>query len=159
MRAGVELPCPQDKESAEMILRPITHELAASPEMQASDFLKELCATTVAIYPQGPAPLPWVGYLAEEQGVLVGTCAFKAPPAAGTVEIAYFTFPAHEGRGVATRMAASLVEIAGENGATRIKAQTLPETNASTRILEKLGFRLVGPVMHPEDGEVWEWHR
>jgi RimJ/RimL family protein N-acetyltransferase len=56
-------------------------------------------------------------------------------------------------------MAASLVEIAGENGATRTKAQTRPERNASTRILEKLGFRLVGPVMHAEDGEVWEWQR
>lgn len=142
-----------------MILRPITRELAASPEVQASDFLKELCAATVAMYPEGSPPLPWVGYLAEEQGVLVGTCAFKSPPEAGTVEIAYFTFPTHEGRGVATRMATSLVEIAGENGATRIKAQTLPERNASTRILEKLDFTLVGPAMHAEDGEVWEWHR
>jgi RimJ/RimL family protein N-acetyltransferase len=142
-----------------MILRPITRELASSPEIQGSDVLKDLCASTVAMYPEGSAPLPWVGYLAEEQGVLVGTCAFKTPPVEGAVEIAYFTFPTHEGRGVATRMATGLIEIAGENGATRIKAQTLPQANASTHILEKLGFYLVGAVMHPEDGEVWEWHR
>ncbi len=38
-----------------------------------------------------------------------------------------------------------------------MRAQTLPEKNASTRILEKLGFSFMGPVQHPEDGEVWEW--
>ncbi len=142
-----------------MILRPITEELVASPEVQASDLLKEICTATVAMYPQGSAPLPWVGYLAEERGGVVGTCAYKGPPVAGEVEIAYFTFPEHEGRGFATLMAKSLVEMATENGASRVKAQTLPERNASTRILEKLGFRLVGPVIHPEDGEVWEWRR
>lgn len=142
-----------------MILRPITLELAASAEVQGSGFLKDLCASTIAMYPQGTAPLPWVGYLAEERGVPVGTCAFKTPPVAGEVEIAYFTFPGHEGRGVATRMAQRLIQVAAASGATLIKAQTLPEANASTRVLEKLGFRLVGPVMHPEDGEVWEWHR
>lgn len=36
-------------------------------------------------------------------------------------------------------------------------SQTLPEENASTSILKKLGFRLVGTVEHPEDGPVWEW--
>jgi hypothetical protein len=38
-----------------------------------------------------------------------------------------------------------------------IAAQTLPEENASTTILRKLGFRLHGSVQHPEDGEIWEW--
>jgi hypothetical protein len=36
-------------------------------------------------------------------------------------------------------------------------AQTLPERNASHRILEKLGFEAVGTINHPEDGEVLEW--
>jgi hypothetical protein len=36
-------------------------------------------------------------------------------------------------------------------------AQTLPEENASTAILKKLGFTLVGSVQHPDDGTVWEW--
>ena len=36
-------------------------------------------------------------------------------------------------------------------------AQTLPEESASTSILRKLGFRLLGRVEHPEDGPVWEW--
>lgn len=36
-------------------------------------------------------------------------------------------------------------------------AQTLPEEDASTAILRKLGFTLVGLVNQPEDGPVWEW--
>lgn len=75
------------------------------------------------------------------------------------MEIAYFTFREHEGQGIATHMAQLLVNLASENGVVRIKAQTLPEPNASTRILEKLGFVFTGSVNHPEDGEVWEWQK
>ncbi len=142
-----------------MILRPITMELAATPEVHDSAFLTQICESTLAMYSQSAPPLPWVGYLAEDQGVIVGTCAFKGPPASGAVEIAYFTFPEYEGRGVATSMAQHLIALAHEHGVERIRAQTLPEKGASTRILEKLGFTCVGPVHHPEDGEVWEWYR
>lgn len=38
-----------------------------------------------------------------------------------------------------------------------IAAQTLPQESASTTILRRLGFALVGTVDHPEDGPVWEW--
>jgi RimJ/RimL family protein N-acetyltransferase len=45
---------------------------------------------------------------------------------------------------------------AAEPGIT-VTAQTLPERNRSNHILEKLGFALRGTLVHPEDGEVWEW--
>lgn len=137
----------------------ITQDLASSQRIQNSDFLKDLCASTIAMYPNGTPVPPWAGYLAEEQGIFVGTCAFKALPESGEVEIAYFTFPEYEGRGVATLMAQSLIDLAQKHGVVKIKAQTLPEKNASTRILEKLGFEFSGPVVHPTDGEVWEWHK
>lgn len=136
----------------------ITKELVSRKDIQGSDFLKDLCAATIATYPNGVAVSPWMGYLAEECGIFVGTCAFKTPPESGEVEIAYFTFPENEGRGVATAMAQGLIDLASKHGVRRIKAQTLPEMNASTRILEKLGFKYSGPVNHPEDGDVWEWH-
>lgn len=142
-----------------MNLVAITQEFAISQKIQSSDFLKDLCAATIALYPQGTPTLPWAGYFAEEQGAIVGTCAYKSAPVSGEVEIAYFTFPEYEGRGVATRMAQRLIDLAIEHGVQRIKAQTLPEKNASNRILEKLGFVHVGAVNHPEDGEVWEWHK
>jgi RimJ/RimL family protein N-acetyltransferase len=106
---------------------------------------------------QGFTP-PWVGYFAEEDGTVVGTCAFKSPPENQRVEIAYFTFPGHEGRGVATEMARKLVAVARETVADiTLVAQTLPQESASTSVLRKLGFQYTGQVTHPEDGQVWEW--
>jgi RimJ/RimL family protein N-acetyltransferase len=74
------------------------------------------------------------------------------------VEIAYFTAPEFEGHGHATQTARALIAIAQQaDPALLIAAQTLPEENASTTILRKLGFRLLGSIHHPEDGEIWEW--
>ncbi len=42
-------------------------------------------------------------------------------------------------------------------GVSTLRAHTLPEHNASTKVLEKCGFKLVGEVMHPEDGLIWRW--
>lgn len=101
---------------------------------------------------------PWIGYLGVEGGAIVGACAFKSPPQDGAVEIAYFTFPGCEGRGVATRMASELIAFArSSDAAIRVRAQTLPQENASVRILRKLGFVHTRDVEHPEDGLVWEW--
>ena len=64
----------------------------------------------------------------------------------------------NEGRGHATQTARALIAIARQAGPTLlIAAQTLSEENASTTILRKPGFRLLGSVHHPEDGEIWEW--
>jgi ribosomal-protein-alanine N-acetyltransferase len=88
----------------------------------------------------------------------VGTCGYKAKPQDGRVEIAYFTFPEAEGLGYASAMAAGLVAITREQDASIVvAAQTLPERNASHRVLEKLGFLHVDTIEHPEDGMVWEW--
>lgn len=137
----------------------ITAALAKSPEVTASQLLADVCMSVVAMYPDGQPIEPWAGYLVKEGGQYVGTCAYKSQPVQGVVEIAYFTFPEHQGRGVATQMARRLIDLAAEHGITRIKAQTLPEPSASTRILLKLGFVNVGTVHHPEDGPVWEWQR
>jgi hypothetical protein len=39
-----------------------------------------------------------------------------------------------------------------------VTAHTLPEENASTRILRKTGFLFAGPRIHEEDGKIWVWH-
>jgi RimJ/RimL family protein N-acetyltransferase len=55
-------------------------------------------------------------------------------------------------------MASELIRLARDKmPAVTVAAQTLPEENASTSVLKKLRFRLVGNVEHPEDGPVWEW--
>jgi [ribosomal protein S5]-alanine N-acetyltransferase len=103
---------------------------------------------------------PRICYVAVTNDRVVGTCGFKAPPRDGRVEIAYFTFPGHEGKGVATQMARQLLLIAQETKQGLIlAAQTLPDRNASHRVLEKLGFTCKGSLEHGEDGTVLEWQR
>lgn len=119
-----------------------------------------VAAQMAALYERRGFVRPWIGYLAIEQDVCVGTCAFTGPPADGEVEIAYFTFPGHEGSGVATRMAAALLERTRSEaaaGSVAYIAHTLPQEGASTSILRRLGFKLVGAIEHPEDGTVWKW--
>jgi RimJ/RimL family protein N-acetyltransferase len=104
----------------------------------------------------GFAP-PWVGYIAMEDGEPVGTCGFKSAPDADSVEIAYFTFPGFEGRGIATAMTSQLLALADQaHPGVIVVAQTMVERNASHRVLEKLGFDCVGTIESPED-TVLEW--
>jgi [ribosomal protein S5]-alanine N-acetyltransferase len=93
--------------------------------------------------------------------IVVGHAGFKGPPAAdGMVEIAYGVTPDHQGRGYATEAAQALVAFAFSSGRVRVvQAHTLPESNASKRVLTKCGFRHVGEVIDPDDGLVWRWER
>ena len=101
---------------------------------------------------------PWLGYFILEHGRVVGTCGFVGPPADGEVEIAYWTFPEFEGRGVAFAASGALIRIArNADPALVITAKTAPEANASTRILEKHGFVRAGIVQDHEIGDAWRW--
>lgn len=123
-----------------------------------TDFTKVMCEANHAFYKQvGFAP-PWVAYVAVENDVAVGVCAFKGAPKNNAVEIAYGTHPEHEGRGVATRVVQELVRLArATDPQVRILAQTLPKHNASTRVLQKCGFAQVRDAHDDEVGRVWEW--
>lgn len=130
----------------------------AKPVPSPPQIAAEIVGATTQLYRAVGYEPPWIGYLAIENDACVGTCGFKSPPQNNRVEIAYFTFPGCESRGVATRMAAELIHMAlNKMPAVTVAAQTLPEENASTSVLKKLRFGLVGRVEHPEDGLVWEW--
>ena len=118
----------------------------------------EILPATAGMYRGSGFVPPWIGYVAVREGEAVGTCAFKGAPTEGRTEIAYFTFPEFEGHGIATAMAQTLIALARatQPGLT-VTAQTLPERNASNRILEKLGFRHTGMAHDDDVGEVWEW--
>jgi len=148
--------------------------VAADPEAFANehapalriedDLLRGVAHQTLALFQRtGVTTQPWSGFLAVDRSsnTIVGTCTFVAPPDDdGVVEIAYFTFPGFEGMGVASAMAAGLIQRATSGlGVRTIRAYTLPEKNASTRVLEKLGFDCLGNVVHLEDGPVWRWER
>ena len=119
---------------------------------------KEVCATTARLYESSGFQPPWISYLVSADQVFVGTCAFRTQPREGRVEIAYFTFPGFEGRGIASAMARALIQIARDaDPGIELMAQTLPVENASNSILRKLGFKFAGTVDHEEEGRVWEW--
>ncbi|MGD8494667.1 MAG: GNAT family N-acetyltransferase [Gemmatimonadales bacterium] len=124
-----------------------------------ADVPEGVCRAMAVLYEDLGFEEPWIGYLAFFEDAPVGTCGFKSAPRDGTVEIAYFTFPGFEGHGVATSMAAQLVAVARERDPdVGLTARTLPERNASHRVLEKLGFSPASLVEDPHDGLVMEWH-
>ena len=103
-----------------------------------------LDATRQLYAEQGYHP-PWISYLAFVGDEMVGGGAFVGPLGADGVEIAYFTRSDLEGRGHAGRTAAALVALArAADPALPIWVKTLPEVNASTHILRRLGFGFTG---------------
>ena len=132
---------------------------AMSPADQAEvspDWLARLRATST--------PDPWTHGFAvvrRVDGAVVGSCGYRGPPSpAGIVEIAYGVNSEYRGQGYATEAAAALTSYAFDTGQVRVVcAHTLPEENASTRVLSKCGFRWVGEEIDPEDGLVWRWER
>lgn len=124
----------------------------------AKALVDQVCEATLTMYKTAGFQPPWVCYWVYEENGCVGTCGFKYPPEQNKVEIAYFTFPEYEGKGYATLMAAELVTLARrQEPRVRVTARTLPQRNASVRVLEKNGFVLAGEVDDPQDGVVWEW--
>ena len=105
---------------------------------------------------------PWIhgfSMVHRASGAVIGSCGYKAPPGPdAVVEIAYGVDPEHQGRGFATEAARALADFAFASGSVaRVCAHTRPENNASSRVLTKCGFTLIGEVMDPEDGLVWRW--
>lgn len=123
----------------------------------AAEMVGDLIAQTVSYLAAQPREPAWGCFLTIDAatGQVVGTCGYKGGPADdGSVEAAYFTFPSFEGQGFATAMA---MELRTRAGWRRVIAHTLPERNASCRVLEKSGFACVGEAIDPEDGLVWRW--
>jgi len=122
----------------------------------------QLSADWLSLFYAATAPDPWIhGFqmIQKSDAKVVGSCGFKGPPTAeGVVEIAYGVEPEHQGQGFATEAAQALVSFAkGHDQVRLVLAHTLPEPNASTRVLTKCGFRQVEEVIDPDDGPVWRW--
>lgn len=101
---------------------------------------------------------PWLCYYVKLDGEFVGGFAFKGKPVNNKVEIAYTVFPAFQNKGIGTRAAMALVELAAKTDPQVIvTARTLPEENYSVRLLRKNNFKFVGVIHDEEDGDVWEW--
>jgi RimJ/RimL family protein N-acetyltransferase len=99
----------------------------------------------------------WTTLTIADQLRAVGLCSFKTEPNnLREVEIAYYTFPHCEGRGIATAMVRELTERALQY-VSLVIAHTLPLENASCKILRRCGYERAGEMIDPEDGLVWRW--
>ena len=104
----------------------------------------------------GREPDPWgfgFAVIHKIDNTLIGMGGFPGPPDSdGVAEIAYGIAPPDQGNGYATEVADALTDFASSDSrAKRIRAHTLAEANASTRVLEKCGFKKVGETIDPEN--------
>ena len=122
---------------------------------------RELVQQNIEWMAANPRSAPWGAYLAAstlDRDVVAVGAFVHAPTAQGEVEIAYGTLPRFEGRGLGTATAAALVAVArAQVDVRRVIAHTAPERNASTRILEKLGFVHEGDATDKDIGLCWRW--
>jgi RimJ/RimL family protein N-acetyltransferase len=141
-----------------MKLIPIPESCECPPEIMPTFLVDEMLSTYTTYYPKIGFHAPWIGYFIVEDGNAVGSCGFTGAPKDNKVEIAYFTFPGHEGRGIATFACKELVKLAlSTNSTLTIFAKTAPEENASTHILVRNGFVKKGETTDDEIGLAWEW--
>ncbi len=139
-------------------------EVRAMVEAMTPSEKAELSADWLALLRASTSADPWThgfSLVHLDSDTVVGMCGFKGPPAGnGVVEIAYGVSPEYRGKGYATEAAQALTDYAFNSGKVRVvRAHTLPEPNASTRVLTKCGFRRIGEVIDPEDGLVWRWEK
>jgi ribosomal-protein-alanine N-acetyltransferase len=149
--------------SLDLILLSREAVIAAIEAMNPSD-KAQVSAAYLALLHASTSADPWVhgfSMVHRETGVAIGRCGFKAPPDPdGVVEIAYGVDPDQQGKGYATEAAAALAAFAfGDSRVSVVRAHTLPDSNASARVLTKCGFRRTGEVIDPDDGLVWRWEK
>ncbi len=143
---------------SKMQLLPIKQRLEDNEQFSADPSRKLALEMTIDFYKKVGFVEPWIGYYVEQDGDLVGSAGFKGPPVNGMIEIAYGTDEQCRNKGVGTKICKLLVDLALKTDPlVKITARTFSASNYSTRILQKNKFICVGPVIDPEEGEVWEW--
>ena len=131
-----------------------------SNELYISENCQELIQMMDEFYPKVGFNIPWVGYFLLLNNQVVGTAGFTGQPVDNTVEISYWTFKEWEGQGIASMACKELIAIAQKtNPSVTITAKTLPEYNASTKILQNNNFKFVEIVQDHEIGDAWLWVR
>ncbi len=95
----------------------------------------------------------------KQDNKLIGSGGYKGKPTVdGTVEIGYEIALDYRNRGLATEMTKGLIENAFRDERVRlIVAHTLGQDNASTKVLQKCGFKKVEEINDPDDGLIWKW--
>lgn len=95
----------------------------------------------------------------KQDNKLIGSGGYKGKPSSdGTVEIGYEIAPDYRNQGLATEMTKGLIENAFRDDRVKlIVAHTLGQDNASTKVLQKCGFKKVEEINDPDYGLIWKW--
>lgn len=96
----------------------------------------------------------WLGWYAVKRALrnkpaelIAAAGFFGLPDEYGDVEIGYSVEDQYQGKGYATEIVDALVKIAAnDKRVKRVIARTSDNNKASVKVLEKAGFRIVGPV-------------
>jgi RimJ/RimL family protein N-acetyltransferase len=81
--------------------------------------------------------------------VLIGLSGFKGRPRQGVVELGYTLLAQYQRRGLGTEAIKAMVDWAFAHGVKCVAAETLPELEASQRLLRKSGFSSSGEGSEP----------
>lgn len=97
----------------------------------------------------------WYGILLKKDTLeSIGMAGFTENTIQGEpgLELSWFVFPEHQGRGFATEITNKLLDFGFDDlGAERVVTETHPENLAANRVLEKLGFECLGERQHKYD--------
>jgi len=134
--------------------------VTAAPDWLDFEAAREALAQMAQSLPADYEPSTWCTYwfVHRADAALIGLGGYKGAPTDGAVEIGYTLAPGYRRQGLATEAARAMVERAFvEPEVDRVLAHTLPEVNASTAVLSRLGFGQTETVEDPEDGTIWQW--
>ena len=142
-----------------MQLLPIDPDDSKNDRFRDNPDCKEVLDAYLDYYPVIGYNPPRIGYVAvSDAGQLVGAGGYKGAPKDNKVEIAYTTFNRYEGQGMGTKICRELVLLSLQTDPSiQITARTLPDGEASKRILTNNGFTCNGTIHDDDDGEVLEW--
>ena len=87
----------------------------------------------------------WFMELKSQPGTIVGDLSFKGLATDGMVELGYGLREGYCGHGYMTEAVKAMTKWAlGQEGVTRVEAETTPENKASQKVLTSAGFILTG---------------
>jgi [ribosomal protein S5]-alanine N-acetyltransferase len=116
-----------------------------SPPETAADALP-FFLEVLTKFPDWIGWLTWYAVLSAENTLVAGAGFKGAPDINGMVEIGYSVLPKYQRQGIAVEMIEALCKWAFTHDTVqKIEAETTPDNTGSLRVLEKTGFKMIGP--------------
>jgi RimJ/RimL family protein N-acetyltransferase len=131
-------------------------ECRAEPESMPPAFIAVRALKLMA----AGVPSPWATcflIVQDKTNKIIGNCGFKNAPMKGRVEVGYGVAPSARCHGAATAALTLLLEMAFAAGEKEVMAEIEPTNLASGKVVQKLGFAVVGYRVNKEGENVVQW--